>query len=418
MGKQKTAMVLGGIHNHRILVEKLKERGFYTILVDYLEHPPAAEVSHEHVPISIFDQAGIEGLARERKVDLIINCCLEHVNTVICRVAQRLKLPMMYSEEVAVNVSDKKRMKTILKENHIPTTDFCCVNSVEALDQISLRFPVFVKPTDGSGSTGVNKAMDGEELRTFAQLALECSKRGEIIVEEEARGKECNVYCVVRNGKAQVLLASEKYSEIRGSDRATKAIGSLTPAVLSQRAMENISTAAQQIADRFHLKTTPMFLQVMVQGDEFQIIEFACRMAGGYSYRNVKQKLNFDYFDFTIDAFLGREPQVEIHDTGVCSSIHSIYATPCILDRVEGFQALQEQQVVSDYLVIRDSGTRITDESANREKIGFFLVKGQSVAEVLDRVKYVFEHLEAYDVEGRPVLRKNLYLTPQRVGEQ
>lgn len=418
MGKQKTAIVLGGIKNHIILVEKLKERGFYTILVDYLDHPPAAEVSDEHVQISTFDEAEIERLARERNADLIINCCLEHLNAVICRLAQRLNLPMMYSEEVALNVSDKKRMKTILKENHIPTTDFCCVNSVEALDQISLRFPVFVKPADGSGSTGVNKAMNAEELRTFAKLALGYSKSGEIIVEEEARGKECNVYCVIRNGKAEVLLVSEKYSEIRGSDGATKAIGSLTPAVISQRAMEKIATAAQQIADSFHLKTTPMFMQIMVERDDFHIIEFACRMAGGYSYRNIKNKLNFDYFDFTIDAFLGLEPQVEIHDTGEYSSIHSIYASPCIFDRVEGFQALKEQQVISDYLVVRDSGARITDESANREKIGFFIVKGKSVAELLDKVKYVFEHLEAYDVEGRPVLRKNLYLTAQLIGEK
>ena len=38
MEQKKTAIVLGGVQNHIHLINRLKERGFYTILVDYLEN--------------------------------------------------------------------------------------------------------------------------------------------------------------------------------------------------------------------------------------------------------------------------------------------------------------------------------------------------------------------------------------------
>ena len=407
----KKAIIMGGHNNHILLANKLKARGYYTILVDYLDSPPVAKLVDEHVQISTFDTDAVYALAKERQVDLIINCCLEHLNKGIARVAEELGLPMMYSYETALNVSDKRRMKRVMRDGGIPTTDFTVIESVDDLEQVQLQYPLFVKPADGSGSTGVNRASNPEELRRFAQIALDYSKGGSAIVEEEARGKECNVYCVIRGGKAEVLTLSEKYSEIGGDAKVTKAIASLWPANVSERALQNIRAAAQGIADAFGLKTTPMFMQLKVDGDQINLIEFACRMAGGYSYRNILSKLQFDYYDFTIDAFEGKLPEVHVQDNGKRCVIHSLYAAPCVFDRIEGLAALKEAGVVADYLVVRPSGTEVTERSANKEKVGFFLVQDDTVDGLLERVRTVFDAIEAYDVEGRKVLRRDTILT-------
>lgn len=411
MSDKKVAIVLGGLKMHIILIERLKDRGYYTILVDYLNAPPAAKYADEHIKISTFDIPSIKELAQNRQTELIINCCIEHINVGIAKIAEELHLPMLYSYETALNVSDKYRMKKIMCDHSIPTTAFVCVTSTDDLTGLDLGFPVFVKPADGSGSTGVNKAVNNTELYQFTNLALKCSRSKAAIIEEEAIGKECNVYCVIQNGKAKVILISEKYSEIRGNEQITKAIGSLTPALISEKAKLTISKTAQDIADAFKLGTMPMFMQLMVNGDEINIIEFACRMAGGYSFQNIKNKLGFDYFNFTIDAFLGKETEIKLQDSGEYSSIHSLYASPCIFSHIEGLEELKKQNVISDFMVARDSGTQVTNESANREKVGFFIVKGNHIDELLEKIQYTFEHIEAYDIEGHVVLRKDLYLT-------
>ena len=142
----------------------------------------------------------------------------------------------------------------------------------------------------------------------------------------------------------------------------------------------------------------------MVNGDEINIIEFACRMAGGYSYWNILHKLQFDYFDFTIDAYLGNDPKVELRDDGLHCAIHSLYASDCVFGRMEGLEALLEEGVISDFSIVRPAGTQITGISANKHKLGFFTVRDRTVDGVLDRVKRVYARIEAYDTEGRPVL--------------
>lgn len=410
---QKKAILLGGQSNHVVLAQKLKDRGYYTILVDYMDSPPAAQVVDEHIQISTFDVDGISELAQSRHVDLIINCCLEHLNKGIAFMAEKLGLPMMYSYETALNVSDKKRMKTIMRENNIPTTPFVMVNGSEKPDDLPLRFPMFVKPVDGSGSTGVNRAATPDELKVFTNIAIQMSKSGGAIIEEEAFGKECNVYCVIRDGKAQVLTLSEKYSEIGGIAKVTKAIGSVWPANVSAKAMDEIRKAAQSIADAFQLKTTPMFMQLKVNGDKINIIEFACRMAGGYSYWNILSKLGFDYFDFTIDAFEGKTPKVSLLDNGKYRIIHSLYAYPCVFDRIEGYKELVDSNYVLDFASVRQPGAEISEVSANRQKIGFFIVEDENVSGLLDKVSYVFDHIEAYDFQGNKVLRRDCVLTAE-----
>ena len=52
---KKVAIVVCGIKNHIILLEKLKSRGFYTILVDAAEAPIAKDAADEFAQIDIFD---------------------------------------------------------------------------------------------------------------------------------------------------------------------------------------------------------------------------------------------------------------------------------------------------------------------------------------------------------------------------
>ena len=405
-----TAIILGGMRPHILLIEKLKKRGYYTILVDYLDNPPARNAVDEHVQISTYDIDAIRNLAKERKADLIINCCLEFLNVGIAKLAEELGLPSMYSYETSLNVSDKSRMKRIMRENDIPTTKYICVKELSQLESLPLEFPVFAKPSDGTGSTGVARADNMQDLYRITEDAIKYSKNGVAIVEEAAFGQESNVYCAIQNGKATVIGVSQKYSIIGGNGDVTRALGSMWPAQFSDKAFSNIRSACQKIADAFGLKNTPMFMQIIVDGDDINIIEFACRMAGGYSYRNILSKYGFDFFDFTIDCFLGKDHEVKLNDNGDYYAINSLYSTPCVFDHVEGMEELLEKNIIIDYMLPRNPGTAITGETQRTSKIGYFISSGKSREEVLQKVQYVFDHIEAYDDKGNKILRRDVYL--------
>ena len=48
MTNKPIAIVLGGTNPHIELINNLKARGFYTILLDYFENPPAKNVADLH----------------------------------------------------------------------------------------------------------------------------------------------------------------------------------------------------------------------------------------------------------------------------------------------------------------------------------------------------------------------------------
>ena len=69
VSNKKTAIVLGGTSPHAELIKKLKHRGYYIILVDYLENPLAAKVADEHIrEIHLIRKRSLKLLWQEKQI--------------------------------------------------------------------------------------------------------------------------------------------------------------------------------------------------------------------------------------------------------------------------------------------------------------------------------------------------------------
>ena len=120
----KKAIVLGGTRPHITLIQKLKNRGYYVILLDYLSAPVAKEYADEHIQESTLDKDLVLRIAKEQNVDLVISTCIDQANVTAAYVCEKLGLPRPYDSEVALNVTDKLMMKDILIKNNIPTSKY------------------------------------------------------------------------------------------------------------------------------------------------------------------------------------------------------------------------------------------------------------------------------------------------------
>lgn len=118
------ALILGGTAAHKELIRQLKKRGYHTILIDYFDNPPAKEDADEHVKISTLDKEAVLEYAKKTGVDLVISTSVDQANAVCCYVSEKLGLPFPYSYETALDMTDKTRMKQIMKENRIPTAEY------------------------------------------------------------------------------------------------------------------------------------------------------------------------------------------------------------------------------------------------------------------------------------------------------
>lgn len=410
MTEKPIAIVLGGTSPHIELIHQLKERNYYVILIDYLPNPPAKKHADLHIQESTLDPEAVLKVAQQYNANLVISACVDQANITACYVAEKMNLPHPYSYELANNITNKGYMKKIMVANDIPTTKYIFLNNGEELSNFDLRFPVMVKPADSCAASGVKKANNINELNLFLQEAKKVSRTGRTVVEEFFAGVEVSVYAFIKNGIANILMISERISTIEGENQVLKCYATITPPNISQTSLNKIQESTTRIANVFGLDNTPLHVQYIIDGDEISVIEFAPRVGGGISYRNIKNHTGFDIISSTIDSYLQQSVEIDYKCSNRYFSVNLAYGIPSTFDKLTGIESLIEEGVVDSIHYHKTPGSVITDDRASGGRIAAILISGNSRQEVLDKVKFTFETINAYDPEGKQILRKDLYI--------
>lgn len=414
---KKIAIVVCGIKNHIVLLNKLRARGFYTILVDGADKSLASEAADENVKVDIFDFESIKRIAIERKASLIINACQEHLNAGICKICEEIGLPYPYSYDTAMSISNKELMKQKMKENGISTTDFICVSPTDEVKDVDLKYPVYVKSCVGSGSNAVTRAENISEIEQGINKIHDKYHNSKIIIEEEARGNEYNVYCFPEDGNANVLLVARRYTDNLSADHVTKLVGTMAPPIISEEAMRNIEETANKITTAFRLDNVPMFMQVMVDGENVNVIEFAGRMAGGFGYQTILDSVGVDWFEATINSFLGVKNKIKYEKPTQYISVSHIYGYSCVFGGFRGIEKLINDGVIKHVLFPKMPGMLVKEGSANGSLIAYMIHMAPTVRELAVKIERTFDEMDFLDENGESKLNRSLLLSYDRVTE-
>ena len=404
------AIVLGGTAPHIELIRQLHERGYRVVLADYLPNPPAKKYADFHEQVSTLDKEAVLDVAIKHHANLIISACVDQANITACYVAEKLDLSHPYSYQLANDITNKGYMKKVMFDNEIPTTRYIFLSANENLGDFNLHFPVMVKPADSCAASGVKKANTKEELIRFLEEAKHVSRTGRTVIEEFFSGVEVSVYAFVQGGKANILMISERLSVIEGEKQVLKCYATITPPNITTEAYFKIEKYTTEIANVFHLDNTPLHVQFICNGDDVNVIEFAPRVGGGISYENIKNNTGFDIISATIDSYLENRVDVQYHRSEKFFSVNLAYGLPSVFDRMEGVDKLISQGYIDSIHYHKTPGMAITDDRASGGRIAAILVSGASRKEVLEKVKYIFSNINAFDQEGNQILRKELYI--------
>jgi biotin carboxylase len=409
-------LVLGGTSPHIKLIQKLKKRGYYTVLIDYLVNPPARSEADEHIRESTLDKEKVLETAKKYNANLVISACVDQANETACYVAEQMGLTKPYTYEEARNIINKGYMKKTMVENHIPTSRFIYVECGGIIENVDLKFPVVVKPADSCSSNGVRVAYSEKEVREYLAKARKISRNGRAIIEEFVNGIEVSISGFVLFDTVQVLLMMEKYNIIEGENRVLKCYASIIPAGISSIAKSKLEDALQKIASAFNLNNTHLLIQAIVDKDDISIIEFAPRVGGGTSFETIKLASGIDAIEDTIDSFLEVPVSINMKTSSEIIVTNQIYANPGMFDRIEGVEELLTKGVIDVFHLHKNKGATISAENASGGRVAAFIIRAANKKEAFQRVKTAIKHIEVYDVSGRALMRKDLYFKMENNG--
>lgn len=404
----KKILVLGGGADQIDLIQDLKERGYFTILVDYYENPIAKSYADKHICESTLDQEKVLEIAKCEKVENIITACTDQALLTVAFVAEKLGFKTQFSVSQAKEVTNKLYMKSIMLSNGIPTSRYLDTDTIDDLN-MDLCYPLMIKPADCNGSFGVRKANNENDLKSFFQYASQASRTGRAIIEEFKEGIEVGIDCYILDGKAQILMMGQVNKKKIG-ENVLLIYQTIIPAKISECAKNRIQKIANAIAKAFDLNNTPLLIQTLVNDDEVNVIEFAPRIGGASKHRTIHIKTGFDILHANIgSSILGEVPVIRTEVNPYMYSRNHIYAYPCIFDRIDNYLFLIENGIIEELIPFKTSGMSVGEHMASRDRVGSFLVKGKTERELHEKIMKTINTIAVLDMKGNNVIKKEIY---------
>lgn len=406
----KKAIVLGGTRPHITLIQKLKDRGYYVILLDYLTAPIAKNYADEHIQESTLDKEIVLKIAKEQNADLVISTCIDQANVTAAYVCDQMGLPCPYDYETALNVTDKVKMKDILINNNVPTSKYKKIEKASDLDNWDFTYPIIIKPTDSNSSKGIYK-IEGpiSNLDDIIAESISYSRTKEAIVEEFITGTEIGIDTFVSEGVAKVLMIKERRKILKNANGSQNIVGCIWPMPLPADVQEKAEMVANQIAKAFGLKNSALMIQAILRDGEISVIEFGARIGGGESYRIIKDCVGFDYVEASISTFTGEPLKEELKKPEYYYADNFIYVKECIFDHVDFGESFLSDGTIDHAYELKTKGSEIDANLSSNNRVGTFVVKAKDIDALYTNIDKVLSIMEVYDINGNPVMRKDIY---------
>ena len=398
-------LVLAGGADQIALINEFKARGHEIILVDYFENPPARPYADKHIVASTLDVERVKEIAIAQKVDLITTACTDQALLTVANVSEQLGLPCYLSYQTGLNVTNKSYMKNVLFANNIPTAKFVILDNVD-LDAVKdFTLPLVVKPVDCNSSKGVKRIDDIADITKYLEEAIKLSRTKKAIVEEFKTGKEISVDYYVEGCEAKLLCATTSL-KIKNSKSFT-ILCSDYPAI-NEEQEELLKVIGNQVAKAFGLKDCPLFIQMIANGTDVNVIEFSARMGGGSKYNLIRVLSGVNIMSKYVDLVLGGKPSVSPSRlVNFCKMVY-LYCNSGVFDHIEGLEELKQQGIIDSYFEYKTKGMEISHAETSGDRPAGYLITAETADALQEKLNYVDSHIMVVSDKGEDIMLHNL----------
>ncbi|MDR3048679.1 MAG: ATP-grasp domain-containing protein, partial [Elusimicrobiota bacterium] len=303
MNKQHFFIIGGGNLQYNF-AQKAKDFGFSVHIFDYDDKCKCRTIADYFHLVSIDDKDKIFTIAKEYKPVGIHTVATEQGNISACFAGEKLGLNTN-SYLTALNTTDKSKMKKIFNANNIPNAKYLEINSVSDINDINIKFPLVVKPSDRSAGRGVSLARSKKDFKAIVEFALNESFNKKVLIEQLITGKQFSVETISCGGRHYVAAFTEEYL-LDGSDDFIET-QQMIPARLSNEQKSRLKDLIMKTLNAFDIKYGACHIEVKLTQDGFKMIEIASRM-GGWRDVMIKSAYGIDYNELLINSLLDKQP--------------------------------------------------------------------------------------------------------------
>lgn len=348
---KKKLAIIGASYLQLPLVKKAKEMGVETICFAWVEGAACKDLCDKFYPISTIDKEAILKVCQEEKIDGITSIASDVAILTVNYVASHMGLlsnPDDYSEIT----TNKYKMRQCFMDNGVPSPKFTLVDDDNHYQITGFNFPLIVKPTDRSGSRGVEKVLDPVQLEEAINRARNESFEHKAIIEEFVTGREISVESISYEGKHTILQITDKVTT--GAPFFVE-LEHHQPSSLPEEIKLQIKEIVLHALDALHIKYGASHSELKITEDgDIRVIEIGARMGGDFIGSNlVRLSTGYDFLKGVIEVALGdfHEPVITEHQySGVYFLSKETERLKPIIENWESHPEIVEAEVTDNEL--------------------------------------------------------------------
>lgn len=307
MKNHKSILILGaGIYQVPLIIEAQK-RGLYTIVASISGNYPGFTLADKVYFVDTTDKCSLLKIAQNEKVNAIATTGTDVAVKTIGYVCSKMGLPGI-DEKAAEIITDKALMKEAFVKGGVTTARFirvCTIEETFAAAEI-IGFPVVLKIVDKSGSRGIIKISEKEQIVNAYEAAKEFTNSDHLIVEKYVEGIEFGIDAFVQHGKLISIIPHGKYVYLSG--KCGIPIGHYCPMPYSNRLYNNIVSETYKIVNSIGLDNCAVNIDAFIlPNDEVSIIEAAGRCGATGIPEVISAYTGRNYYGCILDCALGNE---------------------------------------------------------------------------------------------------------------
>lgn len=306
---QRKLLVLGESLSSEEIIRHARAQGIHTIVTDY--HPPGVSstklLADEYWMIDTSHIDELEQKCRQEGIDALICGVSEFNQDIIIELSGRLNLPCYCTPRAWHFNRDKAAFKGICRELglNVPR-DYALTDALSSEELARIRYPVVVKPVDGSANRGMSYCHNRQQLIEGYRHAREVSTKPNVIVERMLHGREWMAYYALCDGRATLLSAYCSYTDRDAPAQCYSFNVNIGRGM--EEYLSDINPKAIRALEAMGCREGLCALQLFRDEDgSFYFIELTHRLIGDYMYHPIGKIRGFDCVEWMLNyAMKGR----------------------------------------------------------------------------------------------------------------
>ena len=370
-------IIIGANDFQNQLILEAKAMGYTTHVFAWQCGDVGEKTADYFYPISIVEKERILDIARAIRPAGVCSIASDLAAITVNYVAEGLGL-IGNGMVSAMRATNKHLMRRAFEQAGLPSCRSVLVEEGTDLNALGLSYPLIVKPTDRSGSRGIYKVSDPEELPGAVALAREPSFEKKVLAEEFAEGREYSVEYLSWQGKHHFLAITEKFTT--GAPLFVETGHLQPPKHMDAETLAKIRALVPRVLDSLGVKYGASHTELKVDNKgDIRLIECGARMGGDCIGSDlVRLSTGVDFVRAVIETACGVEPGLEPTGEKRVAAIRFLFSAADLhaLERIqrENPEALYR---VSEILPI--DGREIRDSST---RYGYYILTAQTQDEM------------------------------------